>query len=45
MKTKAIASAEELTGRSVTAFMSCNHLNPDAAAEVFVLRPRPGSLA
>ena len=28
MKTKAIASAEELTGRSVTAFMSCTVSSP-----------------
>jgi hypothetical protein len=45
MKANAIASVEELTGRSVTAFMSCNHLDPDVAAEVFVLRPRAASSA
>jgi uncharacterized protein YbcI len=45
MKTKAIASVEHLTGRSVTAFMSCNHLDPDVAAEVFILRPRAASRA
>jgi uncharacterized protein YbcI len=42
MKVKAITSVEGLTGRTVTAFMSCNHLDPDLAAEVFVLRPLAG---
>jgi uncharacterized protein YbcI len=39
MKVNAIAMVEGLTGRTVTAFMSCNHLDPDLAAEVFVLQP------
>jgi hypothetical protein len=37
----AIASVEELTGRTVTAFMSANHIDPDLAAELFVLEPAP----
>ncbi|MEA2298653.1 MAG: hypothetical protein QOF77_1589 [Solirubrobacteraceae bacterium] len=32
---------EKLTGRTVSAFMSHNHLDPDLAAELFVLEPRP----
>jgi uncharacterized protein YbcI len=31
----------EITGREVVAFMSDNHMNPDMAAEVFVLAPDP----
>ena len=34
-----IASIEDLTGRSVLAFMSANHIDPDLAAELFVLEP------
>jgi uncharacterized protein YbcI len=30
-------AVEALTGRKVVAFMSANHLNPDFAAEMFVL--------
>ena len=30
---------ERITGRKVIAFMSANHLDPDVAAEVFVLEP------
>jgi uncharacterized protein YbcI len=39
MRDDAIASVEQLTGRTVTAFMSANHIDPDLAAEVFVLEP------
>jgi uncharacterized protein YbcI len=39
MRDDAIASVEELTGRRVAAFMSANHIDPDLAAEVFVLEP------
>jgi uncharacterized protein YbcI len=38
---------EDLTGRTVMAFMSANHIDPDLAAEVFILepegRPPPGT--
>jgi uncharacterized protein YbcI len=34
---------EELTGRTVTGFMSDNHIDPDLAVEVFVLEPLPQS--
>lgn len=36
---EAISVIEELSGRRVAAFMSTNHINPDLAVEVFVLRP------
>jgi uncharacterized protein YbcI len=39
MRDEAIASIEKLTGRIVKAFMSTNHLDPDVAAELFVLEP------
>src|SRR3954470_7695247 len=39
MRTECIASIEALTGRTVVAFMSANHIDPDLAAEVFVLEP------
>src|SRR5215208_2210476 len=32
---------EEETGRTVRAFMSDNHIDPDVAAEIFVLEPIP----
>ena len=32
-------AVEEITGRKVVAFMSQVHLDPDMAAEVFVLSP------
>ena len=32
-----IAAVERLTGRTVVAFISANHIEPDVAAEVFVL--------
>ena len=31
------AAVERLTGRTVTAFISGNHVDPDIAAEVFIL--------
>jgi uncharacterized protein YbcI len=39
MREDAIASIEKLTGRKVAAFISANHINPDLAAELFVLEP------
>jgi uncharacterized protein YbcI len=32
-----VAVIERLTGRNVQAFMSANHIRPDAAAEIFLL--------
>jgi uncharacterized protein YbcI len=37
MQEELTAAVEALTGRKVVAFMSANHLDPDVAAEVFVL--------
>lgn len=39
MSAACVTAVEELTGRTVLAFMSANHINPDLAAEVFVLEP------
>jgi uncharacterized protein YbcI len=39
MRTECVAEIEDLTGRTVIAFMSANHIEPDLAAEVFVLEP------
>jgi uncharacterized protein YbcI len=39
MRADAVALIEEMTGRSVSAFMSDNHLDPDIAVEAFVLEP------
>ena len=41
MSSDCIASIEDLTGRTVLAFMSANHIDPDLAAEVFILKPEP----
>ena len=41
MSTDLIASVEEITGRSVVAFLSSNHIDPDYAVESFVLAPLP----
>jgi uncharacterized protein YbcI len=43
MKDDSIALIEELTGRRVTAFMSANHIAPDAAAEIYMLEPDPSA--
>jgi uncharacterized protein YbcI len=40
MSADCIAAVEDLTGRTVIAFMSANHIDPDLAAETFVLGPR-----
>jgi uncharacterized protein YbcI len=39
MRQDLVAAVEGLTGRSVLAFMSDNHIEPDLACEVFVLGP------
>jgi uncharacterized protein YbcI len=41
MKEAMVASVEEITGRTVLAFLSDNHLDPDYAVESFVLAPLP----
>jgi uncharacterized protein YbcI len=37
MRGDIVAAVERLTGRSVDAFLSASHLDPDIASEVFVL--------
>lgn len=39
MQAQFTAAVEEITGRTVIAFMSQVHQDPDTAAEVFVLQP------
>ena|SRR5829696_6624575 len=39
MSSECVAAIEDLTARTVVAFMSGNHIDPDLAAEVFVLAP------
>jgi uncharacterized protein YbcI len=41
MRDAAVAKVEELMGRRVTSFMSANHIEPDLAAEIFVLEDPP----
>jgi Na+-translocating membrane potential-generating system (MpsC) len=41
MKNDVSREIEELTGRKVIGFMSDNHIDPDLAVEVFVLKPLP----
>jgi uncharacterized protein YbcI len=50
MRADLIASVEEITGRSVLAFLSSNHIDPDYAVESFVMAsplepavPEPGA--
>ncbi len=45
MRDDLIAMVETETGRKVVAFMSANHIDPDMAAEVFVLEPLPEAVA
>lgn len=39
MKDELVGIVEEFSGRKVVAFLSENHIDPDLAAEVFVLKP------
>jgi uncharacterized protein YbcI len=41
MRDAAVAEVEALTGRRVVSFMSTNHIDPDLAAEIFVLDAPP----
>jgi len=43
MRADLIGVVEGLTQRSVQAFMSANHNEPDAAAEIFILDEEPGT--
>jgi uncharacterized protein YbcI len=40
MRDDLVAVVESNTGRKVIAFMSANHIDPDMAAETFVLEPQ-----
>lgn len=42
MREEMVEVVGDVTGRTVTAFMSDNHLDPDLAIEVFVLDPQDG---
>lgn len=37
MREELVAGIEQISGRTVLAFMSANHVDPDMAAEIFVL--------
>jgi len=39
MRDVLVAGVEEVTGRTVVAFMSDNHIDPDMAVETFILAP------
>jgi uncharacterized protein YbcI len=41
MRPELVASVENLTSRTVMAFMSANHIDPDIAVETFILDPQP----
>jgi uncharacterized protein YbcI len=45
MRKDLIATVERLTGRTVLAFLSDNHVDPDIAVESFVLVPQNGAAA
>ena len=40
MKEDLVEAIEENTGRTVLAFLSDHHIDPDIAVEVFILKPR-----
>jgi len=39
MRTDLVSGVEDILGRTVMAFMSDNHIAPDAAVEIFLLAP------
>ncbi|HVF76957.1 MAG TPA: DUF2294 domain-containing protein [Solirubrobacteraceae bacterium] len=41
MREDLVGGIEQILGRKVIAFMSDNHIDPDAAVEVFLLEPLP----
>jgi uncharacterized protein YbcI len=43
MEAEMVATIENLTGRTVAAFMSAHHIDPDLACEVFVLEATPAA--
>jgi uncharacterized protein YbcI len=42
MKKDSVAMVEGLTDRKVVAYMSTNNIDPDVAAEIFMLEPEEG---
>jgi uncharacterized protein YbcI len=42
MRDELVKTVEDATGRTVIAFMSQNHIDPDLAVEIFVLQPESG---
>lgn len=42
MSTELVAGVEQILGRTVIAFLSTNHIDPDVAIETFILAPRDG---
>ncbi len=44
MREDLVAAVERLTGRTVLAFLSDNHADPDIAVESFVLAPQDGAV-
>ncbi len=45
MERDAVAAVEQISGRTVRAFTSANHLDEDIAVEIFVLEPLENDLA
>jgi uncharacterized protein YbcI len=45
MRDDLIAGIEQITGRSVIAFLSANHIDPDIAVETFLLAPSAQALS
>jgi uncharacterized protein YbcI len=43
MREAFVAGVEEITGETVGAFMSANHVDPDLAVEIFVLDGKPAA--
>lgn len=43
MREDLVGAVERLTGRTVVAFLSDNHIDPDIAVESFVLAPQDGT--
>jgi uncharacterized protein YbcI len=39
MRDELVGVVEQFTGRTVAAFMSQNHIDPDLAVEIFILQP------
>jgi uncharacterized protein YbcI len=40
MRADMVSAVEQLTGRTVQAFMSTNHIDPDLACEILILEPK-----